>query len=122
MASRPFFGPSDKIIEGMSEPWSLVKMIRLLGPIGDPDPTKVDLVDEFALAAFLEKETFVNPETGIEEKFIKLGTLRHELEEVQGPIDKGCIDFIESLLVIDHTKRPSAQEALQHPWLQSNEN
>lgn len=94
----------------MADPWCLAKMTRFLGLIGDLGPSKVDLVDEFALAAFLEKETFANPETGVEERFIKFGTLRHELESVEGPIEKGCIDFIESLLVIDHTKRPSANK------------
>lgn len=118
MASKPIFGPSNKIIEGMTEAWCLAKMIRLMGPIGDPESTKIDLVDEFALAAFLEKETYVHPETGKEEKFIKLGTIRHELESVEGPIDKDCIDFIESLLVVDPSKRPSAEEALKHLWLQ----
>lgn len=118
MASKGIFGPSDKIIEGMAEAWCLAKMIRLLGPIGEPDSTKTELVDEFALGAFLEKETFTHPETGREENFIKLGTIRHELELVEGPIEKDCIDFIESLLVVDHTKRPTAKEALEHPWLQ----
>jgi len=35
-----------------------------------------------------------------------------------GPIDPECIGFIESLLIVDRVKRPSAKEALQHPWLQ----
>ncbi|KAI9843075.1 MAG: hypothetical protein M1837_006620 [Sclerophora amabilis] len=118
MASKVIFGPSNKIIEGMTESWCIAKMIRLVGPIGDPDPAKTELVDEFALAKFLETETFVHPETGKVEKFIKLGTLREELEAVEGPIDKSCIDFIESLLVVDHSKRPTAREALKHPWLQ----
>lgn len=34
--------------------------------------------------------------------------------------DEGCIDFMGCLLSVDPKKRPSAQEALQHPWLQHN--
>ena len=113
------FGPSYKIIEGNTEAWCIANMIRLVGPVGAPDPAKTEIFDEFALAEFLEKETFIHPETGKEEKFVKLRTIRQELEAVDGPIDSGCIDFIESLLVVDPTKRPSASEALKHPWLQN---
>ena len=39
---------------------------------------------------------------------------------MEGPIERGCIDFIESLLVVDPMRRPNAREALQHPWLKSS--
>lgn len=32
--------------------------------------------------------------------------------------DEGCINFISCLLSVDPKKRPTAAEALQHPWLQ----
>lgn len=32
--------------------------------------------------------------------------------------DQGCLDFLGYLLIADPDKRPSADEALQHPWLQ----
>lgn len=116
MASKVIFGPSDKIIQDMTEAWCLAKMIRLIGPFDGP--VNPEYGEEFAIAEFLEKETFVNPTTGAEERFVKLGTIRQELEAVSGQnIEKGCIDFIESLLVMDHTKRPTAREALNHPWL-----
>lgn len=100
----------------MTEAWCLAKMIRLIGPFDGP--VNPEYGEEFAIAEFLEKETFVNPTTGAEERFVKLGTIRQELEAVSGQnIEKGCIDFIESLLVMDHTKRPTAREALNHPWL-----
>jgi serine/threonine protein kinase len=38
---------------------------------------------------------------------------------VGGPIERGCIDFIEILLVVDSMRRPNAREALQGPWLKS---
>ncbi|KAF4629161.1 hypothetical protein G7Y89_g8984 [Cudoniella acicularis] len=111
------FGFSDKVIEECTESWCIGKIIRLVGPIGNPDPAKTEIIDELALAEFLEKETFVRPGTDLEEKFIKVGTIRQELEKVDGPIEKECVDFIESLLVIDPGRRPSAREALAHPWL-----
>jgi serine/threonine protein kinase len=95
----------------------VAKIIRLVGPI-EP-PARAEFHEEFATAAYLEQGTFVHPDTGKEERFVQLGTIRQELEAVPGPkIEKGCIDFIESLLVVDHTKRPTAREALKHPWLQ----
>lgn len=94
--------------------------MRLIGPIPSPDPSKTEIVDDFALAEYFEKESFVHPQTGVEEKFIKVGTIRQELEKVEGPIDPGCIDFIERLLVVDPARRPSAKEALQHPWFRES--
>jgi len=91
--------------------------MRLVGPIPSPGASKTEIVDEFALAEYFEKESFVHPVTGIEEQFIKVGTIRQELEKVEGPIDAECIDFIESLLAVDPARRLSAKEALKHPWL-----
>jgi serine/threonine protein kinase len=52
--------------------------------------------------------------------FIHVATLRQELESLPGPkVDQGLLDFIDSLLVVDHTKRPTAAEALKHPYLHS---
>ncbi|KAI9700119.1 MAG: hypothetical protein M1836_002653 [Candelina mexicana] len=117
LASKVIFGPSDKIIQDMTAAWCMAKMIRLVGPLGDP--AKPEYEEEFATAEFLEKETFVHPDTGVEERFVKLGSIRQELEAVSGPrIEEGSIAFIESLLVMDHTKRPTAREALGHPWLE----
>lgn len=54
------------------------------------------------MVELLQKETFVHAQTRIREKFIKLGTIRQELEETLGKqIDKGCLEFIESLAVLD---------------------
>jgi serine/threonine protein kinase len=66
--------------------------------------------------------TFKHPETDVEIPFIKVGSLRQELKNCQGPwpdISPELLDFIEYLFVVDHTKRPTAFEALQHPYLQS---
>lgn len=32
--------------------------------------------------------------------------------------DAGMLDFLSCLLQVDPSRRPSAAEALQHPWLQ----
>ncbi|KAI9678773.1 MAG: hypothetical protein M1817_005830 [Caeruleum heppii] len=117
LASKVIFGPDGKFMEGMIDAWCLAKMIRLVGPLEGPVESAYD--EEFAIAAYLEKGTVVHPTTNIEQPFVTLGTIREELEKVPGKkIDRGCIDFIESLLVVDHTKRPTAREALKHPWLQ----
>ena len=44
----------------------------------------------------------------------KRTSLRHRLPEA----DDGLLDFINCLLCIDPHKRPSAAQALQHPWLE----
>lgn len=78
----------------------------------DP-PVRAEYMEEFAVADYLAKETSVHPETGVTESFIKVGTLRQDLEKIPGmKIDRDCLDFIESLLILDHTKRPTARDAL----------
>lgn len=32
--------------------------------------------------------------------------------------DQGCLEFLNALLTVDPKKRPTAVQALQHPWLQ----
>lgn len=43
-------------------------------------------------------------------------TLRHRLVGA----DDGFVDFVQYLLSIDPATRPSAESALQHPWLQTS--
>lgn len=51
-------------------------------------------------------------------KLFKVQTLREELERIENPpVSPSIIDFIESLLIIDPSKRPTAEEALRHPFL-----
>jgi len=119
MASKVIFGPSNKTIEGETEAFCVAKMIRLMGPLGDPEQSNQEIVDEFYVAQFLEQSTFVRPETGKEEQYVKVRTIREELNAIEG-IESGCVDFILSLLIVDHHKRPSAKEALQHPWLKDH--
>jgi hypothetical protein len=60
LAGRTIFGPGDKIVEDLVEHWCIAKLMRLVGPIPLPEPSKTEIVDEFALAEYFEKESFVH--------------------------------------------------------------
>ena len=104
------------MIQGHADAFAIAKMMRLMGPLGTPNLDEEYIVEEFELAAVLEGEAFIFPETGRVEPIVQCGRIREELERIES-IDKGCVDFIMSLLVVDHEKRPGAREALKHPWL-----
>jgi len=113
------FGAEDKIVQGFTEAWCIAKIQRLIGPL-DPPVDNPDFEEEYSFAGHFESTTFQHPETKLETKFIKVGTLRQELEKLSGPkVAPELIDFIQYLLSVDHTKRPTALEALRHPFLQS---
>jgi len=113
------FGTKDKVVQGLTEAWCIAKIRRLIGPL-DPPVNNPDYEEEFLVAEHLESTTFQHPDTELETKFIKVGTLRQELENLPGPeVSPELIDFIQYLLLVNHTKRPAALEALQHPFLQS---
>jgi hypothetical protein len=73
--------------------------MRLMGPLGKPAEDEEDIVHEFELAEALEREAFIFPETGRVEPIVQCGTIRQVLEGTEG-LDKGCVDFIMSLLWI----------------------
>ena len=113
-----YFGAKDKVVQGLTEAWCIAKIRRLSGPL-DP-PANPDYEDEFLVAEHLESTTYERPDTKLETQFIKVGTLRHELERLPGPkVSPELLDFIEYTVVVDHTRRPTALEALQHPYLES---
>ncbi|MCJ1259168.1 hypothetical protein MMC24_007004 [Lignoscripta atroalba] len=115
LSPQPIFGPHDKIIEGFTEAWCIAKIIRLFGPLGQPVECQA-YKDEFELAEQLA--VMDNPHDGL--KLIKGGTLREELQRLSDPsVSPQLLDFIEALLVVDHSKRPTASEALQHSYLKS---
>jgi len=116
LARRPIFGASDKVVEGLTESWCIAKVKRLVGPL--KPAVNSEYVDEFEAADILESEMFQTANMSEPRKFITSGTLRAELESLPSEyISTECMDFIESLLIIDHTKRPSAREALNHPFI-----
>jgi len=70
----------------------------------------------------LSTGAYIDPEIDGPVPYIDVGSLRQELEALPGPkVDAGLLDFIESLLIVDHTKRPTAAEALEHPYIRSIE-
>ena len=74
------------------------------------------------MAGELSMGTYIHPEIDGPVPYIDVGTLRQELESLSGPkVDPELLDFIDSLLIADHTKRPTAAEALEHPYLPSIE-
>lgn len=119
LAGKPIFGAKDKIVENLTEAWCIAKVRRLVGPLGPP-ANNPDYEEEFVLAEHLDLTTFTHRDTGTETPFVKVGSLRQELERLPGSaVSPELLDFIDFLLVLDHTKRPTASEALRHPYLQS---
>lgn len=115
LAGNTLFGCRDKIVKGNENEWCIAKIQRLVGPLGEP--AKPQYSKQLTMGNYFEKSTFVHPDTGITRPYIQVGTIRQELEKLPSKkIDPTCLDFIESLLVINHTKRPTAKQALQHCW------
>ncbi|EEQ29073.1 conserved hypothetical protein [Microsporum canis CBS 113480] len=118
LMSGTLFGPHDKIIEGNHTAWCLAKIHRLVGPIDMPE--NPEYKEDFEMGAALEKSGYVHPKTGETIPFITVGSLREELQKLPREIcSEECIDFIEHLLVIDPAGRPTAEEAMKHPFVSS---
>jgi len=84
-------------------------------------PIKSDYEQEFAIGEYLESNTYEFPDDNLARKFITTGTLRQELEKLSNPrVCPKLLDFIDFLLVVDHTKRPTAVDALQHLYLRDD--
>lgn len=108
------------MVQDLKEAWCIAKIQRLVGKFG-PTIKNPDYEDEFVVADHLESTTFVHPDTQMETQFIKTGTLREELGKLRDPtVPSDLLDFIDHLLITDHTKRPTASEALRHPYLQNS--
>lgn len=113
LSHSAIFGPHDEIVEGLTEAWCIAKIRRLIGPL-DP-PVHSDYDEEFEMAEYLETSTFRNQDDSSERRFINVGTLSQELEKISAPkVSRELLDSTEFLLVVDHTKRPTAVEALEH--------
>lgn len=109
------FGAIDKIIDNYTEAWCIAKLQSLVWPIGPCIDNQL-YEDEFELAKQL-----ISMEIDPVGKLIKVGTLRHELQSLSGPsVSTQLLDFIDYLLVIDMAKRPTARDALQHRYLESD--
>lgn len=86
--------------------WAIGKIMKLVGPLERNEDPKYKT--EFDLAEFFVKRGL-----------IKIGSLEEELAKANATTD--CVDFIRYLLTIDHKTRPTAEQALQHPWLRGLE-
>ena len=118
LAPSLLFGPRGKSIEGHTEAWCIAKIQRLVGPIDPPINTQYE--EDFSTADELVSTIMTDPETNMETQLITVGNLRREMENLPGPpVSAELLDFIEYLLVVDHTQRPTAQQALSHPYLKS---
>lgn len=85
----------------------------LVGPLPHPDKSspyreEYDLAKELAVA--------------YDERQWKIISRLHWRAELGGnqnpPVSEPLLDFIESLLVVEHEKRPTAAEALKHPYFE----
>ena len=119
LSHSAIFGPCDKAVQDLTVAWCIAKIRRLVGSI-EP-PVDSNYTEESLIAEHLEKATFKQQEDSSEKLFIGVGTLRQELEKLSAPkVSPELLDFIEYLLVLDYTKRPTAVEALQHPYLRGD--
>lgn len=116
ISGRMIFGASDKRIDGFTEAWCIAKLMRLVGPLGPPNDVR-QYQEEFELAEQLESMEM--DEEGGGGMLITIQPLRQELERVlDPPVSSDLLDFIDYLLVVDKDKRPTARDALQHPYIQ----
>ncbi|KAG6602616.1 hypothetical protein SDJN03_07849, partial [Cucurbita argyrosperma subsp. sororia] len=90
----------------------LARMIGLFGPIN----TEMLLNGQETHKYFTEEYDlyYMNEETDQMELIIPEET---SLEDHLQVFDSGFVDFLSSLLEIDPERRPTAKEALAHPWL-----
>ncbi|OBT66168.1 hypothetical protein VE03_05117 [Pseudogymnoascus sp. 23342-1-I1] len=118
LMSRAIFGPRGKIIKDHTDAWCMAKLMRLMGRF---DMTEdMDGYKEWRLATALEAMDFKDHKTGDMRPYIVGGTLEEELESLPRELCmRECIEFILYLLELDYKKRPTALEALQHPFIKS---
>jgi serine/threonine protein kinase len=91
-------------------------MILLAGPL-NREAVREPYKEEFELA---EQLVDMDHTAGYSKLIQKRSGWRKELEFFPDPpMPQDLLDFIESLLILDPEKRPTASEALQHPYLQS---
>lgn len=110
------FGPGDKLIEGHTEAYCIAKMILLVGPL-NRKAVREPYKEEFKLA---EQLVDMDHTAGYSKLIQKRSGWRKELEFFPDPpMPQELLEFIESLLILDPEKRPTASDALRHPYLQS---
>lgn len=112
LAGKCIFGADDMDIiidnedvtrEETQAAWCIGKITKLVGPFTRDEND--EFIAEFNIAHLL-----------VQQLFIEIGTLEEELAKFDVPAD--AVQFIRHLLVVDPEKRPTVQQALDHPWLQ----
>ncbi|KAG9201540.1 hypothetical protein G6514_005547 [Epicoccum nigrum] len=109
-------GPGDKLIKEHAEAYCIAKMILLAGPL-NREAVHEPYKEEFELA---EQLVHMDHTAGYSKLIQKRSGWRKELEFfLDPPMPQDLLDFIEFRLVLDPGKRPTAWEALRHPYLHS---
>ena len=112
MAGKCIFGAGDMDIiidnedvsrEETQAAWCIGKITKLIGPLARDEED--EFIAEFNIAHLLVQQSFIEIRT-LEEGLVKLD------------VSDDAVQFIRHLLVIDPEKRPTAQQVLDHPWLQ----
>jgi serine/threonine protein kinase len=92
-------------------------MMCLAGPLPHPSENK-RWKNDFEFAEQLKVQ--MRPHGRL--KLITERPWRQELEDIlDPPVSKDLLDFIESLLMVDYERRPTAAEALLHSCLEFDE-
>ncbi|OBT54029.1 hypothetical protein VE04_03551 [Pseudogymnoascus sp. 24MN13] len=118
LMSKTPFGPGGKIIKDHTDAWCMAKLMRLRGRFDMTE--EMERYGEWQLAVGLEAMDFKDPKTGDMRPYIVGGTLEEELEKLPRELcSRECIEFILYLLELDCKKRPTALEALEHPFIKS---
>lgn len=97
------FRVSSVPIETSQAACSIAKIVRLIGPITRSEDSQ--FTDEFDLAENVAQMD-VLPTRSLEEELKTFGA------------EQDCLEFIRWLLTLDPEMRPTAKQALEHPWLQ----
>ncbi|KMP09933.1 hypothetical protein CISG_02549 [Coccidioides immitis RMSCC 3703] len=103
LSPASIFGIHDDPL-GIGEHWAVAKLFRLFNSLPSP-------VDRYRESEWELAEKLVDPQYG----YMKVGTIDKEIRKLELP--EIMVDFIMSLLVVDDEKRPTAQEALKHPFI-----
>lgn len=97
------FRVSSVPIETSQAACSIAKIIRLIGPITRSEDPQFS--NEFDLAEVVAQMDAL-PTRSLEEELKNFG------------VEQNCLEVIRWLLTLDPKMRPTAKQALEHPWLQ----
>lgn len=118
LSRQALFSVDDTLVkDSTKEALCIASIQRLIRQIGPPKKGS-GFEKEFSLAKNLESKTYKDSDTKRQLPVFRVGSLRHELENLDGQrMSPELISFLHFLLVVDPTKRPTANDALSHPYL-----